>query len=329
MNLRTWLGAAALIPVVACGGDNNGGSSDGDSQAVANALTENIRFRGGVLRRGGIPEPEADTVRLTQDENRVRIRPGQHVLMSLGIDNPEEDDDPAGATLLQFESASDHTEIEPGDAGTGSGDREVEFDVEDTVCEALCNKSFTVRMFQAVKLRSGKVSRMLNRSIELDCSEDGDEARCDGAPARPDAGRGGQGGSGGGGSGSGGSGGSGGSTPGQTNVATEFASAVAGVNFEACGTCAGMPDTPTCAQAPYSPAEVTCIRDAVAADGAFSAPAMCVQRNLAAATAACSECTSACFENAVARAWSSCAGNDEFTSALEGCGFATMVEANP
>ena len=159
---------------------------------------------------------------------------------------------------------------------------------------------------QAVKLAGGDVSQKLTRIFELDCSDDGDPAECPKA-AKPDAGMAGR---------SGGGAGTGSSMPGSTTAARELRSRLNGVNMTAC-TCAEMSGT-ACEAAPYTADAITCVNDAVAADGALTAGATCLAANLNTAASDCG-CTETCFETVVGSALAECAATEAITTALEDC----------
>jgi len=319
MRLGIWLGLFALGAFAACGDDDGGDddTSPGSSRAVAEALTEGIQFEDGLVRRGSIPDASADTVRLSQDDDVLRLAPGASALMSLAVDNPDEDD-PVESTLIQFQEADDHVEVPAaeGDAGVGTGALTLNFQVEDDICDAFCNQLFTIRMIQAVKLRSGGVSRHLLRTFELDCRQDGDADLCE------DDGEGGRdGGTSSGGNGGGGSGGSG-----STSTSRELTAAVNQVNLAACGCAMSGTTNPYCTDAPYSRAEVTCLADAVTADAELSASASCLEMRLESAASTCS-CpdTTGCYGNAIATALTSCTDTNALETALEDCGISTTA----
>jgi hypothetical protein len=325
MRLGTWLGLLALGLAVACGDDSSDDDGSSGSRAVAEALTEGIQFENGLLRTGSIPEASADTVRLSQDDDVLRLAPGGSSLMSLAVENPEEGD-PVESTLIQFEDADGHVEVpaDESDAGVGNGELMLSFQVEDDICDAFCNKIFLIRMIQAVKLRSGGVSRHLLRSFELDCRQDGDADLCE--DADPEGGR--DGGSGTGGSGTGG-GGTGGSGTGSPSTSRELTSAINQVNLAACMCTTPGTTDPRCDEAPYASTELTCIGDAVTADGALSASASCLEMRLGSAASACT-CpdTAGCYGNAIATALAMCTNTTALETALEDCGISTTAASS-
>src|SRR6476659_7806521 len=104
MRRLTWLAVLALLPLSACGDDDSG--DDGPSadapgtDKVSEALTTGIEFDRGLLVKGSIPDASAQTVTLAQDDDVVRLKPGEASLMAIDVDNPDEADDPVEATLL-------------------------------------------------------------------------------------------------------------------------------------------------------------------------------------------------------------------------------------
>jgi hypothetical protein len=318
MRLGTWLGLLAAFGM-ACGDDaeDDADTPSGESRAVAEALTEGIQFEDGLVRDGNIPEANA-TVMLSQDDDVLQLAPGDTSLMSLGVENPD-DEDPVESVLLQFGEDDQHVEVpaDAGDAGTGNQIM-LMFGVDDAICDALCNKLFTIEMIQAVLLSSGDVSRHLRRTFELDCRERGDADRCeDDEPSEADAsvGR-----SGRGGTGAGGAGGSG-----TTTYGAELGAAIAPINDAACE-CAQPGSMPNCADAPYPSTAVMCLVQAVNADAALHGPASCLTNQLR-MTSRCSCADTACFGDAIALAHEACESNAALETALEDCEIATMPQA--
>lgn len=229
MTRTAWSLALISITLVgACGGDAGGGDDDVQRESVADALTRAVRFAHGRSRDGDLAglDPAAGTVSLDASQQVVDMVPGGASLMALDVENP--DGDAVAATLLQFEGADSHTSVPvPGDdAGAGGGTGadggapagqtslhiENAFEVDDDVCEHLCNQRFTARLEFAVELAGGAVSAHSFVTITLDCREDGNPTLCasseDGGTKPDDAGlgtsgRGGAGSGAGGGSGSG------------------------------------------------------------------------------------------------------------------------------
>jgi hypothetical protein len=316
MRLGTWLGLLGTTLLIACGDDSSDDAdrSSDESKAVAEALTEGLQFERGLLRRGTIPEASAETVRLTQEDDVLRLVPGESSLMSLGVENPE--DDPVESVLLQFEDAEQHVEVaaDSGDAGVND-EISLDFGVDDAICDAFCNKIFILKLIQAVKLRGGDVSRHLLRTFELDCREHGRANRCEDDGNDPDAGTssGGRGGSGGSGGGSG-----------TTTVARELMLAIRQVNLDAC-MCANPGSTDAeCMDAPYPATAVSCIVDAVTEDAALSAPASCLTQRLNVGTS-CTCADTACHGDAIATAHAACDSNASLESALEDCDIGTLA----
>jgi hypothetical protein len=307
---------------MACGDDDAGGkdTSSGESRAVAEALTEGIEFENGLLRNGDIPEASADTVMLSQDDDVLQLKPGDTSLMSLGVENPDAED-PVESVLLQFGEDDQHVEV-PADAGdAGTGDQiTLMFGIDDAICDAFCNKIFTIEMIQAVMLSSGDVSRHLKRTFELDCSEAGDADLCEdeGDDSKPDAsaGSGGRGGSGGGGAGG----------SGTTTYGAELGAAIAPINRAACECAQPGSGVSNCGDAPYPATAVMCLVQAVNGDAALNGPASCLTNQLR-MTSTCSCADTACFGDVIAVAHAACESNAELETALTDCEIATMPAA--
>jgi hypothetical protein len=287
-------GRVVLIALVlaGCGDDDDGSGSNDDRTAkvVAASLTSNVRFAEGTVELGDIPATSASSVSLRQEDQVLSLAPNTAQIMALEVENPDEDEDPVTATLMQFEGDDEnHIEVPKktgGDAGAAD-EISLMFTVNDDVCAELCNDTFEITMIQAVKLKSDKVSRHLKRTIKLDCSDDGDPDKCEDTSA-PAGGKGGKSGS----SGKGGGGASGSSGP--TTVAEEFARAL-GTNTLALCRCPefGMVmGSAGCKSLLPHPA-VACIRDHLVEDGLDSETATVVGMlydELVTSAAACMSC---------------------------------------
>jgi hypothetical protein len=151
--------------------------------AVAEALTTGVKFKDGLVKKGGIPEADADNVKIVvQEDAPLELEPGEDALMSLAVDNPDEDDDPVEATLIQFDGSSDHVEVAAGDsadAGTDStGELSTSFTLDDAICDNFCNQEFPLSMVEAIKRHGGSISKHVTRHFTLDCRKKGDAGKC-------------------------------------------------------------------------------------------------------------------------------------------------------
>jgi hypothetical protein len=190
MRLAIWLTPALAlgIGIASCSdsGKQDAAPNEKTSKAVAEALTTGAKFDGGLIKSGLIPKATADEVEISEDDPPLELSPGDSALMSLDVENPDEADDPVMATLVQFEGSDDHVEVAIGDADAGvpdggageSGQVQTSFTLNDDVCETFCNKKFTIKMFQAIKLRGGGISKKIERTFKLDCTDDGDPDLC-------------------------------------------------------------------------------------------------------------------------------------------------------
>jgi hypothetical protein len=156
-----------------------------EAQAVAEALTRKVEFENGTLLEGFLPDETAPEVELFPLEETLLMAPGDTSLMALDVDNPDEADDPLEATLVQFgEAVADHVEVARASKGGEppvQGERsrlENRFSVQADICDLLCNKRYTVKLFEAGKTRSGKVGKHRQRTLVLECTELGDPNRC-------------------------------------------------------------------------------------------------------------------------------------------------------
>lgn len=314
MRQRTWLALTVLVLVASCGDDDTDGGDDGsrapDTAQVAEALTTGVSFKSGELVKGSIPPVSAQTVMLVQSDDVLRLVPGEASLMSLEVDNPDEETDPVESTLLQFEQSDDHIEVTRDAADGGASEPsqiEIAFDVNEEICEGLCNLVYEITMNQAVKLSSGDVSRKLSRVFELDCTDDGDPRLC--AEDEPeDAGT------------NGGNAGSSGST-GTTTAARELRSALLAANSSAC-MCAGTTGS-TCDEAPFDSAAIECIESSVREDAELVGAASCLGNRVRSVSSGCS-CDMTCIDDVVPSALAMCTGAEAITTALDECDFVTQ-----
>ena len=204
MRLGTGSAVTVLTILLACGCGGDAGkpaASGAEKQAVAQALTDGISFTGGVRLMGLIPAATANDVTLVPNQVSLVLMPGDPpTLMSLGFDNPDESTDPVAAVLIQFDGADNHIEVprkaaDAGAADAGAADAgavdggvndnqvELQFTLDDTVCDSLCNKVFELNMLQAVTLKHGGVSKPKTRALMLDCTKKGDAKFCASAKA--------------------------------------------------------------------------------------------------------------------------------------------------
>lgn len=316
MRLRTWLALSALLLWTGCGDDadtdGDKGSKAPDTAQVSEALITGVSFKSGELVKGSIPAVSAQTVMLAQDDDVVRLLPGEAALMALEVENPDEGDDPVESILLQFEESDDHIEVtrETPDGGAADPSHiEIGFDVSDAICERLCNLIYEVSMNQAVKLASGGVSRKLARVFALDCTDDGDPKLC--AEDEPkDAGT------------SGGSAGRGGDTgsTGTTTAARELRSALNAANTTAC-MCAGTTGS-SCEDARFDGAAISCIETSVQENAELVGAASCLGNRVRSVASGCS-CDMTCLDDVVPTALGMCTGVDAIKTALEACEFVT------
>ncbi len=323
-KVRTWLaplGTAAILTAGASCTSSGKQAATPTGKAVAEALTTGANFPDGLIKKGAIPAADADKVSLAQNDPPIKLKPGDSVIMSLDADNPDEDSDPVDATLIQFEDSDSHIEVPRASGDGGSGDAgpsdtdagsqtgvarlKTRLDLDGSTCDNLCNQEFTIRMFQAVLLKSGKVSKKLNRDFTLDCTEHGDSSKCEKSSSKSDAGTSTK-------TDSGSSNGKGGSSGGGDASVNSYGGLLSGAYtaFDlaacGCGSAADMAGGAYCANAPFSSSTVTCIKDGINAANAsdVSTAASCQTQaiNQAAATcmSGCGACTAADLMSAVA-----------------------------
>lgn len=201
VNRTVWI-CTWLLGVGACMSSGDGGAAAGTGRdtpaAAAEDLTNALMLAGGEVVSGDIPAADATDVTVTPGGDTLTLVPGEADILPLGVDNPDEDTNPVAAALLQFDGADDHIRAE----GTSMGGMLAQmYSVADSACDKLCNKVYTITMYEAVELEDGSVSERAVQTIDLDCTKDGDAKLCG-------DGKGGSGGSGGAG-GSGATGGTG------------------------------------------------------------------------------------------------------------------------
>src|SRR4051794_15238846 len=98
MKMGTWLGLAALLCAAGCSSSGKKSANQGDSKAVAEALSSGIKIEHGKKLAGVIPKTTAEDVDVTQDDAPLTLAPGDDdAIMSLDADNPDEGDDPIEA----------------------------------------------------------------------------------------------------------------------------------------------------------------------------------------------------------------------------------------
>jgi hypothetical protein len=320
MKLGTWLGLAALVCAAGCSSSGKKTANQGDSKAVAEALSAGITIEHGRKLSGVIPKTTAKDVDVTQDDAPLTLAPSGDGLMSLDADNPDEADDPVEAMLLQFEDSSDHFEADVdatgdggvADGGTGTKHYEVHFSVTDGICKNFCKGEFDGVMVQALKLHKGGVSKHVNRHFKLDCRRHGSET-CDADKdtGKQDAGSKGNADSGGGGDNADAGGGSSGSTGGGTNSGvSRYLSALKTFSNAGC-VCAGSKSMPPYCQADgagLSKTAVDCVAAALNKDAAGSNGwAACAASALGTATTSCKTCSGGvCDASVAASAGDSC-----------------------
>jgi hypothetical protein len=176
------VGLGVLLLVGGAPGCFDAVSELSEAEAVAEALTRGMRFNGGQVRDGTMPDTNAQDVVLLPPGLPTVMSPGQASLMSFDLDEPGEDEDPVDATLVQFEGSRKHISARPDTTHKSSEipwRYEHSFEVDSDICDGLCNKQHAVKMRVALKLRDGRVSRSQTVNLTLDCRDEGDSSACD------------------------------------------------------------------------------------------------------------------------------------------------------
>ncbi|HEX2677817.1 MAG TPA: hypothetical protein VHM19_14290 [Polyangiales bacterium] len=189
MTFQRWLIAFALLTAGCFTGHKDDTSSDPSGNdkktdlpkgvaAAAAALTESLGFDNGTLKSGDIPDAT------TSDEtvapfSEASVLPGAEGTLSFNVQ--ESKSNPAELVYVQVDGTSQHFEIENAVQPIGQdGDAAIElaYTVSPHACDAICNTTFVLKTWQAVKFADGSISKQASSAITLDCREDGDPARC-------------------------------------------------------------------------------------------------------------------------------------------------------
>jgi hypothetical protein len=197
--LRIALASVLVFAVFGCGSSGKKAAGS-EKESVAEALSKHVHFAHQLTRRGDIGKEDdaARKVKLSGAAG-LHVAPNADSLMSLDVENPDQDDNAAKNVLCQFAGSSGHSEIpvkevladqgggddagsSGGDAGAGSDTDQlhldVTFEVDGDICESLCNRRFTAQLIVAIALADGSISEQQLRSVTLDCSDDGDPKQC-------------------------------------------------------------------------------------------------------------------------------------------------------
>ena len=168
-----------------CGVDTKPGTDEAP-RALIDALMAHVHIKGALLKSGDLLEPTegADKVKLATPDGTLRLRPRATSLMPLEVEHP--DREPAlQSTLMQFDGAQDHFQIPIGEPGGGAVRTlalEHEFEVDEEICEGLCNQRYAAKLILSMQLEGDEISERHVIDVVLDCRERGDAAFCEDAP---------------------------------------------------------------------------------------------------------------------------------------------------
>ena len=149
--VRASLLSFAVGCAVACGDDDAAPAIADTPAQAADALMRSLSFDGAKLRRGDLPK-STDTVTLGLAGDLEQLEPGGAGLLPIEVENPDDADNPSEFVLLQFEDQTDHLAIPVDQSVDGAGDVNLGFELDDSVCDELCAKRFTIGMVCAVEL---------------------------------------------------------------------------------------------------------------------------------------------------------------------------------
>jgi len=153
-----------------------------ETEAVAEALTRGMRFDGGEVVDGDLPNGIGEGVLILPPGLPTVMSPGDESVMLFDLDAPEEVEDPAEATLFKFAGSKKHIRVTGGSKGKGEGTGwhfEHPFAMDDNLCDGLCNKQHPVKLRMAMKMRNGRMSAEKELNLTLDCRDHGDSSACE------------------------------------------------------------------------------------------------------------------------------------------------------
>lgn len=120
------------------------------------------------------------------------LGPGSNGVVTMTVNNPDEENDPTVATLIWMEGADSYIElpVETASGVTGSLPKTISngFTVTQEICDDLCNIAHDVKCYESAVTASGVVTQSNLVDIQVLCEEAGNEAQC--PSARPPAGAG-------------------------------------------------------------------------------------------------------------------------------------------
>ncbi len=152
--------------------------ADGDSAAAAGqALMRSVTIAGSKVGHGDLPKASNERVTL-KASSIAAFAPGSSVLLSLSVDNPDQDQNPGKAVLMQFDGATDHLEVPVSSSDSGPAQLAFQAGIAGDACKDLCNRKFNLALQEALSLKDGTVSMHATQDLELDCTKKGDAARC-------------------------------------------------------------------------------------------------------------------------------------------------------
>jgi hypothetical protein len=190
---------ALVLAPVAFGCGSSGKTAATEQESLAEALTKHVHFAHQLTKPGSIGKASAAArkVKLTRTAG-LDLEPESEALMSLDVDNPDEDDNASQAVLCQFSGSKSHAQVPvkdvmddhgrdagaasdaggSGSSGTDSVHLGLSVEVDADICESLCNKRFSAQLVVAIVLADGAISAHQLRSVTLDCTHDGDPKMC-------------------------------------------------------------------------------------------------------------------------------------------------------
>jgi len=157
-------------------------SSGGDgASGLAQRLSDSVGFKLGRLVDGRLPDPTDNAVELIDLGPSILLAPGDSELLAFEETDPEARE--VVATLLQFEGEDTHLRGEVEESG-GSVSAVItnELEVEEGLCNGLCDGVLSIGAHVALELADGAITKAVALEIAIDCRGVGTEGECPVAP---------------------------------------------------------------------------------------------------------------------------------------------------
>ena len=171
-----FVGLGCLI-ALGCDSSEPGKGQPSSSSRAIRALIENMHFDGGVTYLEPIPPASDEAVQLLSDSFDPLL-PGTADLLPFVEDNPH-DDDASEFVLLSFGDEDGHVEVPVSKSVSHEpGELSFSYELDEAVCEELCNRRYTIALTAAIKLESDGIGKHLESEVVLDCRTRGSAEQC-------------------------------------------------------------------------------------------------------------------------------------------------------